>query len=163
MWILRLTIVAAAVLAALQALLYAPLLPDQVASHFDGTGMPNGWASKQAFFLLMLAVVGGNVALFLGLPQLITRIPLATISLPNRSYWLAPERRRATLRALERQLLLFGIATTTFLAIVFQLVIIANLRPTPRLDPRFGWILGGYLLFTIVWTLRLVAGHRRPT
>ena len=36
-------VVLAAILCAAQALHYAPLLPEQIASHFGPGGQPNGW------------------------------------------------------------------------------------------------------------------------
>jgi hypothetical protein len=41
------------------------LLPDDVASHFDGAGVPNGWSTKGSFVAIVLIVASGiDVAIY---------------------------------------------------------------------------------------------------
>lgn len=99
----RLAILLLLVLAFLQYAYFAPLLPERVASHFDAAGQADGWSSKTAFFVFNLAFVAGMALLFLGLTAWQGRIPSAWINLPHKDYWLAPERRAATLETIQRQ------------------------------------------------------------
>ena len=49
-------------LAILQAAWYYPRLPETVASHFSGSGIPDGWMSKQSFLLIELMRVPRETA-----------------------------------------------------------------------------------------------------
>ena len=146
-----------------QVLWHQSELPERLASHFDGAGNPNGFMPKTTFFELQLAVLGILTAVFILLPALLTRLPNALINLPNKDYWLAPERREATLRDLASHLAWFGTATLAFLAVVMELVFRANLPGgTGRLDPRAMWVLlGVYAVFLIGWLVRMLLRYRK--
>ncbi len=67
-----------------------PELPERIASHFNGAGVPNGWMTKDQFFTLNAFLVG--MAVFTGLfpPFMIAKVDPSLINLPNKDYWLAP-------------------------------------------------------------------------
>ncbi len=44
-------------IAILQTVYYYPRVPQVVASHFDGTGVPNAWSGRDGFFALYLGMV----------------------------------------------------------------------------------------------------------
>lgn len=140
-------------LAVAQAVAYYPQLPDVVASHFDGSGHPNGWMSKTEFIAIDLVVLVLIAVLFLWIPVGIGRIPLHLWSLPNRQYWLAPERRDETRRIFDVWMGAFGIATILLLLAAFQLAIQANLNPPAILSPILTPILVAYFAFTGIWTV----------
>jgi len=147
-------------LAVLQVLVYYPMLPETVASHFDGSGRADGWSSKSTFFTIDAAVIALTALIFLGLSKI--RWPDRWVSLPHKDYWLAPERRERTFRELQRQMLVFGCATMVVLLVVMQWTIEANLDGSQTLPAApMWWLMGGYLLFTAVWTTRLVVRLRR--
>ena len=156
----RLTFYLLLALAVLQIVVYYPMLPDVVASHFDGSGRADGWSSKGTFFVIDAATIALIAVIFLALSKI--RWPDRWISLPHKDYWLAPERRERTFRELHRQMLVFGCATLGLLLVVMQWVIEANLDGSQTL-PSAGmwWLMGGYLLFTLVWTVRLIVRLRR--
>jgi uncharacterized membrane protein len=149
-------------LTALQIAHFYPLLPDTVASHFDGAGRPNGWAPKGAFLGLYAAVVALMTGLFLVVPVFLARLPVALINLPNKDYWLAPERRRQTWATIQVHLLTLGNATVAFVVIVFQLAMRANLSQPPTLSPAIWILLGALLVFTATWTVRFFRAFRLP-
>lgn len=145
------------VLMALQAAWYWGRMPARIASHFDGPGHPNGWTTRAGMlgFTLFLVAVQGS-AFFL-LPKLLRFIP-NWINIPNRGYWLAPERRAASLVALERWMNGLGAGIFALLLLANELVYRANLKPEPRLDrTAFLVLLGAFLLFFVH---RIVAIHR---
>jgi uncharacterized membrane protein len=144
-----------------QAVWYYQQLPETVASHFDGAGHADGWSSKMAFFLIMLGTAAAMALLFLALPKSFGKIPAQFISLPNRDYWLSDEKRGETIRHIEGEMGWFGVATMVLLIVIQQLTINANLGPEPALSSTPWWILGGYLLFTTVWTIRFVVYFTR--
>jgi len=164
-----LTVLLAAVV--IQTLYYYPQLPSTVASHFGPGGRPNNWSSKEVFFQIYLGVVGLLLGSFVGLPVLFRSISPAWINLPNKDYWLAPERRERTFAILAREMLWFGNATIALMIVVFELAIRANLTkasrgsaPEPvRLSQPAMWaLLVAYFLYLAVWLIRFYRQFPRP-
>jgi hypothetical protein len=138
-------------------------LPDLVASHFRADGSANGTMSRGAYVGLMLAIV-------IGLPALLTigsYVALGAsktrINLPNRDYWLAPERMAETVSYLRTQLARFSAVLIVFLCYMHWLVVRANgLRPARLSGPWINAGLVAFAVFAIVWTRMLVRRFRRP-
>lgn len=146
-----------------QGLYYYPQLPERVASHFGASGAADGWSSKTSFFLVEALVVALMVVLFWGLPLAMARIPDGLINLPNKAYWLAPERREATFEAIRDGLLWCGVATLALIFVIFHWAIQANLEPPPRLPGSGMWLLlAGYLGFMTVWAVRFHRSFELP-
>lgn len=142
---------------------YYPQLPATVASHFGAGGQANGWASKEFFFGLYLGILALMVLSFAGIPVVFRRIPPGLINLPNKDYWLAPERVGSTVQALGREMLVFGNATIAFMVAVFELAIQANLSESGRLPQSLMWILlAVYMLFTAIWLVQFYRRFARP-
>jgi uncharacterized membrane protein len=149
---------------ALQCLYYFPLLPEAVASHFDGAGRPNGWSSKQGFIALHLSIAGLMTFVFFVLPRLLRRIRPSLINLPNREYWLIPERKEQALAMLDEEMGWFGIAILMMIISTTQLAINANLAGGDNLRSETMWmLLGGFFAFTVVWLIRLYRRFRVPS
>jgi serine/threonine-protein kinase len=139
----------------------ATLLPDQVASHFGFEGQPDGWMSRSAT-LLFMAVFG--IVFPLLLPALfygIRHLPDSAINLPDRDYWLAPERREETYAYLFRHALWLACLQVGFAMVLHALVVDANLQTPPRLSGGI-WVAGGlFLAGVIAWIWSLVRHFRR--
>jgi uncharacterized membrane protein len=149
-------------LSVLQIVYYYPLLPETVASHFDINGNPNGCLSKGPFIGTYIFIMLLMLLSFLALPSLFKYVPLSLINLPNKDYWLAPERKGETFHSIAEKMLVFGNATILFLIITFQLAFEANLNSTCHFSADTMMILfGGYILFTIVWTVRFITRFRK--
>ncbi|MBX3417048.1 MAG: DUF1648 domain-containing protein [Pirellulaceae bacterium] len=76
---------------------YWPQLPENIATHFDEHGLPNGLLSKPTAVMLSAGLVTLLPLFFVGISVVIRWMPTSTINLPNREYWLAPERRDAAM------------------------------------------------------------------
>ena len=104
------------------------LAPDVMASHFNVQGNPDNFVPKLEFFGFQAKTVA--VVLIAGLViQILTlMMPAQWINMPNREYWLAPERRQDTLDRIGS----FGAALFTIVLIVvqagFELSVSANLQ-----------------------------------
>jgi uncharacterized membrane protein len=156
------TLLILALLAILQAVFYYPQLPDTVASHFGAHGEANGWSSKQTFFVIYFFALTLVVGIFLLLPALLRRLPISIINLPNKEYWLAPERREKTLLFLKDQMNRLGVATLSLLIATIHLAIQANLRPTKQMSASTMWVLlGVYALYTGRWALTFYRKFQR--
>lgn len=133
-------------------------LPEKVAAHFSASGVPDGFASKQSFLTsssILLASVFGVAG---GLGWLLRFVPSSMINIPNGGYWLAPERRAATITVLSRYLLWYGAATQLFLVSVLSWVVQYNIDHGLTWSMGGFWVLlGGYLTFSLgsmVWLFR---------
>jgi uncharacterized membrane protein len=141
--------------------LYAQL-PETVASHFDGRGMPNGWQPKGLFFAFLVGALVISAAVAFAVPRIIAAVPTERVNLPNKDYWLAPEWRAESLAFLETQFAWFGCGLLLFMVFVFELAIRANFREHPQLDSSFGYALGAFLLFTLFWVVRMIRRFSSP-
>jgi uncharacterized membrane protein len=147
----------------LQLVHYYPLLPETMASHFDGSGRANGFQSRDGFTAFTMGILGMIVFLFGGLGWLFRRLPTGSLNLPNRDYWLAPERRDETLADLAGRMEWFGSASLVLYLYVIQRVIETNLSGAPRLEAKVVLVpVGLYLGFTCVWMVALFRRFRKP-
>ena len=151
------------VLALLQAVHYGPLLPDEIATHFDAAGQANEWTSKTGFLLTNLAFMIGMAALFFALPAGLSKIPNEWISMPNKDYWLAPERRAATLERVQRWSEWLGVATVALFLGITELTVLANLSTDPALGQGFWVLFGAYMIFMVGWVVGFLQwAFRKP-
>lgn len=144
--------------------LTAASLPATVASHFAAAGNANGFMSHGQYLGLTLAFVVGLPALLVVGSHFAIGAPGARINLPNRDYWLAPERRDETVAFLRAAMARFGTVLVVFLCYVHWLVVRANAVQPPRLSA--GGIIGGlvaFVVFALLWTRWLLRRFRnRP-
>lgn len=131
-------------------------LPPVVASHFGPGGAANGFTSKSTYTAFMLALVIAVPAL-IGFSAMFVRIlPPRLINLPNRDYWLAPERRTATLDSLSSMSLVFASALVVFMCFVHWLVVQANaVQPATLTEAPLFAGLGVFGVVTVLWLIAL--------
>lgn len=134
-------------------------LPPVVASHFGPGGVPNGFMGKGTYTAFMLAVVVAVPALIGLSGQLVRAVPHRLVNLPNRQYWLAPQRRAATLDSLASIGVPFALALVVFLCFVHWLVVQANAVQPPRLSE--GSLFAGLAVAGVAMVLWLVVFFRR--
>jgi len=140
------------------------ILPERVAIHFGSGGLPDSWASNLNSTLLML---GAHALVFVSLyfsPKLLATMPSRWISLPNRDYWLAPERRSEAVAKFSELMWQFGTAVFLFMLLAGVLTMRANLSKPVRLEE--GVLLIGlaiFLAYTAYWTIALLRAFRIPS
>lgn len=137
-----------------QIAFFYPQLPAQVASHFNFWGVADGWMPKEnflVFHIFLLVFILGTSSL---IPVLFNKLPDSLINIPNKSYWLAPDRRRESLSKiagftdnLRVALLLLFLGINYF---AFQ----ANLSGG-NLSNGVWLILGVFLSYIVYWTIGL--------
>ncbi len=122
-------------IAAVFILLSGRSLPPVVASHFAASGRPDGFMPRTAYLGLMLFItVAVPLLLALGLSS-VRFVPPRYFSLPNREYWLAPERRDETFAFIHGHGMYLSALLTAFLCFVHWLVVRANQLQPPRFSP----------------------------
>jgi hypothetical protein len=136
-------------------------LPEMVASHFSREGVATGFLPRAVYMRITLSTVLLPPMFLAVLPRLILRNPNARINVPNRDYWLAPERRERTVAIIVQQCTYFGVMLLLFLCYAHWLVVRANAAAPPTLSS--GWILAGlvvFLGFTVRWATRMIGRFR---
>jgi hypothetical protein len=130
-------------------------LPDVIASHFNARGVANGWQPKPVFFAFFVGAIALASLVAFGIPRIISKMPIDLINLPNKGYWLAPERKAETLAFLDRSFAWFGCALLLVVTMAVNYAIGRNLHPEAQLDPpALVYVLGGFFVFTIIWSIR---------
>jgi uncharacterized membrane protein len=152
-----------ALCAAAQAVLAFPQLPQRMASHFGASGMPNGWMSKSAFFVVYALIIG--VAALVGylVPRSIAKKSPERINLPNKKYWLASERRAETLAFFERYFAWYSCVLLLILVLAMGLAIQANFTSPPRMatGPIVS-VIAGFVVFNVAWVVQLMRHFSNP-
>lgn len=88
--------------AALFVLLTGRLLAPVVASHFDVAGEPNSFVSRNNYLALMVIVSAGLPLVIAALGRWAASLSDDFLDIPNKRYWLAPERRVAPTACVRR-------------------------------------------------------------
>lgn len=132
-----------------EAAYYLPILPERLVTQFDFSGSPNRWSNKADFIIglaSLLAFLGANFGAAGPICRFVTRFYGGIIMLPNKKYWLAPERREDTLAYLRDwfrwlQVLLLALAT-----LAAGLALRANLFDPPKMPDTAIWLFPAYLI-----------------
>ena len=139
---------------------YYPNLPENVASHFNSFGEHDGFMSKPNFVIFEGVILLIIIIEFTLLPLFIKKMPNSLINLPNKAYWLAPERRDATFGIFGNYFEWFSIALLSLFIAVNHLVFQANLTKQNLSGTSMWLILGAFLVFTIVWLIKFIRQFR---
>jgi len=137
-----------------QMYLWYGLLPDVLPAHFDATGNVDGEMNKNLFYGMF---AGLHLMLLVGFPvlaSLLRRMPNSVINVPNKEYWLAPERREQSLTTNAGVLIATGWMTSWLLIAIFQLSSDVATGVRNNINPEFLWIFGIYIFAiaaVIVW------------
>jgi uncharacterized membrane protein len=157
-YIVLLTLV---VVSLVHMIVYYPMLPARVASHFDMRGRADDWTGKGAFVATYACTALGTTLVMLLISLTLPRIPKSMINLPHKDYWLSPEREKATFASLSAYFAWFACATLALLIACFHMSFATSLgRQVPS------WLseslLGAYIGFTVIWCARLLLRFRKP-
>lgn len=139
-------------------------LPPLVASHFGIGGAVDGFMSRNAYLGFMLIGVVAFPLLIVVPQRLVRTISPRLINVPNRDYWLAPQRIESTLDYLRNHAIWFAALLVLFMCFVHWEVVQANMRRPVRLvaEPFFvGFVV--YVASVFVWIgAMMVHFSRRP-
>jgi serine/threonine-protein kinase len=128
-----------------------PLLPERIASHFNAAGMPNGWMTRTEFLWTYALVLLPAVAIEFWVSQQIAKKPDAKLNLPNKEYWLAPERRAETFAYFDLFFAWYGCAFLFVVVSAMGLAMRANFDSPPRLPTApIVSVLVGFAVFNVL-------------
>lgn len=131
-------------------------LPDVVASHFGGSGVANEFLPRTSYLALILFAAVGVPLFIAGVTRLDIR---GSMNVPNREYWLTPERYPETIGYLRGHFISLGALIALFLCFMHWLTLEANRRQPPQL--ALEWFFAGFAALLVVVVLWTVALYRR--
>jgi uncharacterized membrane protein len=141
-----------------------PLLPERMASHFGASGAANGWMTKSQFLLVYAAILLPAFFLEFWLHRRIATTPEKRINLPNKDYWLAPERRAETFAYFENFFAWYGCAFLLLEVFAMALAIRANFQSPPRMPAvPIVTAIAAFLAFNIAWIVAMLRRFSRPS
>ena len=152
----RLWLLASAVLIAVHLAWHYAALPEKMPTHFGPDGTADGWMNKSGFAGFQLGMTALLTLVFLGIGWLMKVLPAEAVNLPNKGYWLAPERRADTIRRLGDQFASLGVAVNLFFLGVQDAVVRAALSGSGSLGKLFPVYFAFFIGYTIYWTIGLV-------
>ena len=156
-------VAAPVVAAAIFVVMSSNAMPPKVASHFGPDGAANGYMWRHTYVYFMLAFVVLLPLFFNFVASAVARLPVTMINIPNRGYWLAPERRGLVVVRLRRQMQMFSAMLVVFFCFVHWEVVRANRAIPPTLDSRrFMLGMGLFMAALIVWIVSLRRQFRLP-
>jgi hypothetical protein len=127
-------------------------LPENIASHFNGAGLPNGFMSQKGYLIFMLVFAVGIPSFVIGSMSIVLRKAQSKINIPNRDFWLAPERRQKTILFINNHISWLGSFIALFIAYVHWLLIKANSTQPVQLSNELLFIgMGVFLVVILVW------------
>ncbi len=136
---------------------------DVGATHFDARGHAYPSMSRGVYRGYMTFLVVVVPLLVAGLPVWVSRRWPMLLNIPNRDYWLAPERSAETLASLRARTALLAIAMIALISYVHVLVVRANAGNEPELDQRSLLVgLATFIAFMIGWIASLYRRFWRP-
>jgi len=140
-----------------------PLLPDRMASHFAASGTPNGWMTKPQFFFVFAIVLLPALFVEFWLHRKIANTPEARLNLPNKEFWVAPERRAKTFAYFENFFAWYGCAFLFVVVSAMSLAMRANFDSPPRLPTGpIVSVLVGFALYNVVAIIAMFRRFSNP-
>jgi hypothetical protein len=133
-----------------------------VASHFDAAGFPTAHFTR-AFYTKFLFGMGVGFPIAMVALLSVVYSKANDMRLPNRDYWLAPERIAQTRALLVSHGVWFGCLMVAIVCYMHWLVMTAYHSVPPHLSNQL--VIGGLLVFmgiALGWALGLLRTLRRP-
>jgi len=132
--------------------LTADWLPHQVAGHFAVSGLANGFVAREVYVAMLIGTAIVLPALIAAAMWLSVRRYPDFVNVPNRDYWLAPERREATAAYLIARAFWLA-ALLALLALGLHLLVLqANHQAPVRINPAaLAALVAAFVLALAAW------------
>jgi len=131
-------------------------LPSKVATHFNVNNEPDGWMTRNAYALMILALlIIIPIVISAGISVLSKKFP-HLLSVPNGDYWLAPRRLNDSLDFLAAHGHRLGRLFIVLMTGLHFIVLVAH-RAEPPVLPQ-SWLLAlllGFVFSLAMWVLAL--------
>lgn len=135
------------------------MLPDRMATHFDGNGEPNGWMTRSEHMVIM-GFLGAVLPSFIMAICWTTRYMAASsVNIPYREYWMAEERRIESTEFVFEHSVWLACLFLAFVTGLHWCVVFSNQLKPVRLPLE--WVLSDAGLFLVGITAWVVCLYRR--
>lgn len=152
-----------AVLAGLLQLIFQlTLLPEKVATHFGPNGAPDGFMSRTSHATFQVALILGMPIFLLGLGRLSRYMPNSMVNIPNKAYYLHPDRRDQTLATTNVFLVWITVVTEAFFIGLSHLLFTANIEQSNLSTVGFTILMSVYFAAIFGMSLSLLWIYRLP-
>ena len=121
-----------------------------------------GWMPREAYAWMMALMSLVTPYVVWGAAAWLPRRWPRLVNLPHRGYWLAPERREATLAWLGRLGLWLGLLSAALIAAIHVEVVLANRRVPPAAGDGMVWVLGAFVAAIVAMVVRTAWRFRAP-
>jgi len=139
-------------------------LPERIASHFAASGDANDYMTRDGYRIFMLLFAVGFPLVMAALISCLAWLMPNITNIPNRAYWLAPERRETTFAVLSGYALWLGCLLVLLMGGVHWLLVRANAVNPPKLENGpFIALLLVFVAATILWTVMLLRRFRNTS
>lgn len=137
-------------------------LPEVLATHFAADGRADGWMTRGSYLLLMISVLIGVPALVsFCVGSLPRKFPHLT-NIPNREYWLAPQRLDGSLHFLRSHSQRLGRLIVMLMTGMHYAIVVANRAQPPALPGSLMMaLLVGFLFALVLWVVALYRRFRK--
>lgn len=136
-----------------------PMLPDRMATHFDGNGDPNGWMTRSEHIVIM-GFLGAFMPLFIMMVCWTARyLAASSVNIPHRDYWMAEERRIESTEFIFEHSVWLACLFVAFVTGLHWCVVFSNRLQPVRLPLE--WVLSDAGLFLVGITAWVVCLYRR--
>lgn len=138
-----------------------PQLPARIPAHFGPDGQVDRWTDARGFVLFNALFPALITVVMLGSALLAVRLPARYVNLPNREFWLAPERLAETRARLLAHMAMFATLTLVLFAAVTEISLSVARAGSARLPALFLWTLGLYLAAMGATVVSMLRGFGR--
>lgn len=129
---------------------------ESVAVHFNTQGIPNSWMNRNINLIFWIITYVFMTGLYLGIQYSFDKIPVKFFNIPNRSYWLHPDRRKHTFSLTANIVFKLGVACNLFFISLELIIFKTNMQQGVQLNTSITNILIGiFLAYVILWMIQL--------
>ncbi len=107
---------------------FYPHLPQRLTIHFDFYNNPNGWMSKNSFYIFSMVIYLITIGIMLTIAFILPILPKGFISLPNKDVLLNPDNKTETLSVIFSFLINSASLTVLLLLVVNYSIISYNIN-----------------------------------
>ena len=143
---------------------YGQWFPPTMAVHFNPAGEPDAWMDRIKFIVIGSSLSFMLPAFIVACAGVLPRVlPVSILNLPNKEYWLAPERREATLVRLLFFALWLGCLVQAFMLGLWITIGRANFAgASAHLSGGHAFLAGGFLVSLALYVFWIGRAFSRP-
>lgn len=139
----------------------ASAVPARIATHFDGSGNPNGWMTRAEFIGFAILFPLGLALFLVGVSRLVPMAGPQSLNVPNPGYWRSPANYPRAVKIVQEWMISFAAWMSVWVTAMSVVVVQSAQKSPPSLDGGLMTILiGAFVVVMVVMIVRLIARFR---